>query len=710
MKNQTVFSDLSGKKKESKCLFLKMACMLVFMHSGFLFAQTFHPATPQMLQLRQLNSFNKASNFNKNGAGSLSVPFAVQQADAGTNPLSQIIQSLAGPGITITNVQTTLPATSNIYGSFTGGTNVIGIENGLIMTSGSVLNALGPNISSSSSQDNGLPGYFAIDTAGFDAAVITFNVSSTTSFLSFKYVFASEEYNEYVGTQFNDVFAFLISGPGIAPGTNIALIPGTNIPVSINDVNLGLNSQFYINNDSAANADPFRFQNLEYDGLTQVLATSPINVVPNAVYTITLIIQDVADPVYDSGVFIQGGSITSDTCLLNVVATKHNVTCNGAGNGYVDLTYNGAVGSVQFAWSNGATTKDINNLIPGTYNVIVTDSKGCTAHLAAPAIITQPSALKIGQPIIHNPNCGGGAAGAVNINPSGGTTPYTYLWNDGNTQEDRTNLSSGTYTVTVTDANNCSKHLTITLTASLNATVKRYQPISCYGSCDGILKVEIINGVPPYSFLWSNGKTTRKNSHLCAGFYSVTVSDASGCTAVQINNVELKEKGKLSLRQIKTEITAPGANDGAVSRDTLSGSRGPYTFLWNDGYAFGNRTNIAPGHYTITITDANGCTAVVNKKWKDPVLRYGTELVNYSLDVYPNPSEAAFNVEIDAQVAEHYLINVVDLQGRIVSTQNYNLTAGLHHFSFDLSDHPKGIYMLSISTLDSKSIQKLILK
>lgn len=85
-------------------------------------------------------------------------------------------------------------------------------------------------------------------------------------------------------------------------------------------------------------------------------------------------------------------------------------------------------------------------------------------------------------------------------------------------------------------------------------------------------------------------------------------------------------------------------------------------------------------------------------------------MVNYSLDVYPNPSEAAFNVEIDAQVAEHYLINVVDLQGRIVSTQNYNLTAGLHHFSFDLSDHPKGIYMLSISTLDSKSIQKLILK
>lgn len=352
--------------------------------TGSVFAQTIPSPSATMLQNRQTQQFNKTSVSSKQFSTLAALPFSVQQADSITNPLQQIIQSLVGTGITVSNIQTTLPMTSNIYGSFSGGLPIVGMESGLLMTSGSVYNALGPNISPSTSQINGLPGYYAIDSAGFDAAVISFDVTSITPLISFKYVFASEEYNEYVGSPFNDDFAFLISGPGIPAGTNIATIPGTTTYVAINNVNLGLNAQYYINNDSIQNANPVRFNTLEYDGLTTVLTTTPISVVPGATYTITLIVQDVSDEVYDSGVFIEGGSITSDSCLIGLFAEVEDDTCGASQHtGSIELTVNGVFGTAQYLWSNGATTKNIEHLLPGTYTVTVTDSKGCTATLSA---------------------------------------------------------------------------------------------------------------------------------------------------------------------------------------------------------------------------------------------------------------------------------------------------------------------------------------
>lgn len=375
--------------ESSNLIYYRLAFTLILLLFTYsVVGQSIQSPSADMLQIRQASQFNKtdavSKHQNNQALRQAVTAFSVQQADAITNPLLQIIQSLVGPGITVSNIQTTLPQTSNIYGSFTGGLTIVGMDRGLLMTSGSVINALGPNISPSTSQINGLPGYYPIDPDGFDAAVISFDVESNTPFMSFKYVFASEEYNEYVGSPFNDDFAFLISGPGIPAGTNIATIPGTSTYVAINNVNLGLNPQFYINNDSIQNANPVRFQDLEYDGLTTVLTTSPITVVPGATYTITLIVQDVSDEVYDSGVFIEGGSITSDSCLIGLFSEIVDDTCGSIRHkGSVELTVNGIFGTAQYLWSNGETTREIEHLSPGTYSVIVTDSKGCTATLTS---------------------------------------------------------------------------------------------------------------------------------------------------------------------------------------------------------------------------------------------------------------------------------------------------------------------------------------
>ncbi|MEO8149417.1 MAG: choice-of-anchor L domain-containing protein [Bacteroidia bacterium] len=712
MKNISTNTSLPGVTKNKKRMFFLVAnTFLLLLFPGIMLAQTAHPATAQVLQLRQTNSFNKALIKQNNKVlppSTAAVPFSVQQADSVSNPLLQIIQSLVGPGVTVSNIQTTLPQTSNIFGSFTGGTSVIGMESGLIMTSGSVLNAIGPNISTSTSQANGLPGYLAIDTAGFDAAVISFDVTSATSSLSFKYVFASEEYNEYVGSPFNDDFAFLISGPGIAPGTNIALIPGTNTKVDINDVNLGLNSQYYINNDSAANADPFRFQNLEYDGLTTVLNTAAITVVPNATYTITLVIQDVSDEVYDSGVFLQGGSITSDSCVLSTFAEKKDITCTGANNGSIELTFNGANGAVQFLWSNGATTKDIGNLAAGTYTVTLTDSKGCTAILSN-LLINDPSALTLGTPIVTSASCGGGGGnnGSAIVSANGGTSPYQYTLN-GTTNNSGifTGFAAGTYNYSATDINGCiitgsfiipqGSNLTCSIGVIPYRTVAgqaRYTIFLGYGPQSVKLRARFINGTPPYTYNWDNGSTKQAIivSPTSTTTYYLTVTDANGCQS----NCSIKI-------HVKDVRCGQNLNKILICHNASTCPLPPTYCIKLDSVA----THLAHGDYLgrckISAKDESEISIALPGE-------YGKSLDDNSLQimVFPNPTSGNFNVQIGSDNEnENINLRILDMSGRQIEVRNnlspdQNLQLG--------SNYEPGIYMAEL-TQGSKKITLKLLK
>ena len=375
---------------------LVLLLISIGMHESELLAQT----RQQILEKRKAMSVDKSirphrSNVKPNSRllrpnGTL-CDFTLTPVNASNNPLAQIIQSLVGNGITVSNVQTNLPATSDIYGSFSCGTSVVGIESGLLLTSGSIENVNFPNNFSGFSNVNFLPGDTLLldrltDTTGYDASIVSFDIVSNTNKISFQYVFASDEYNEYVGSEFNDVFGFFISGPGIVTniginGTqNIALVPNSPAPISVNTVNKNLNSQYYINNEFEDESDTTRFYHLEYDGLTTVL-TATATVQPGTKYTITLAIEDVADQVYDSGVFIKGGSFTSGSCNMVLTATPTPATCPGATNGSINLTITNATAPFTIQWSNGATTEDISNLAPGTYTASVTDASACQKTL-----------------------------------------------------------------------------------------------------------------------------------------------------------------------------------------------------------------------------------------------------------------------------------------------------------------------------------------
>jgi hypothetical protein len=221
-----------------------------------------------------------------------------------------LVANILGAGIATSSISNSGDA--NQFGTFTGGLSAgIGIESGIMLSSGSVSDAVGPNALDSTTTNFGGAGNAAL-TSLFggvtnDAATLTFDFISDGGDLFFNYVFASEEYNEFVGTEFNDVFAFFIDG------VNIALIPGTSTAVAINTVNMGSNSGLFNNNDLQ---DGGPFFNIEYDGFTDIFTASVLGLSAGT-HTISMAIADVNDNSWDSTVFIQAGSF-SDTDTTDV--------------------------------------------------------------------------------------------------------------------------------------------------------------------------------------------------------------------------------------------------------------------------------------------------------------------------------------------------------------------------------------------------------
>ncbi len=231
--------------------------------------------------------------------------------DSTTTDGSAMANALVGSGITISNVN--YIGGNKQSGFFSGGTSVLGIDTGLIMTTGDATLAPGPNTSSGSGLGIGAPGDADLNTlipgyTTYDAAVLTFDFETTSGDLFFNYVFASEEYNEYVNSSYNDVFAFYVNG------VNIATAPDGQA-VSINNVNcgnpysgVGPNCGYYNNNDQSSGSSPF---NIEYDGFTNVF-TAAIQGLDAGTHSMKIAIADAGDSILDSAVFLQGGSF-SDT-------------------------------------------------------------------------------------------------------------------------------------------------------------------------------------------------------------------------------------------------------------------------------------------------------------------------------------------------------------------------------------------------------------
>lgn len=586
-------------------------------------------------------------------------------------PTALVEDVLVGSGVAVSGINFT--GSLNAIGSFNGSATNLGLDNGIILTTGTVLNTsgifggqqgpFGPNDTGSAGVDNDQPGYGPLTTlAGTDtynAAVLEFDFVPQSDTIRFRYVFGSDEYPEFVNSEYNDVFAFYISGPGFAGTYNMAQIPGGGGPVSINNINNGTsntgpcqNCAYYNNNGTGSNS-PFQDSEfyIQYDGFTTVMeAVAPVQC--GETYHLKIAIADAGDGAYDSGIFLEANSLQSylpieitnalandyfdnptlmaEGCETATVTIKRDPSIAGdalsipldvLGTATEGVDYESLPNTINFApgqtsvtfsfdiYSDGITEGDetvvlrLNHPNPcGDDNFILLD---LVIKDVNPVVVTVPDVN------VHCPL----EEAELNAIVSGGLPDYTFSWSSGGTEETElvSPASTTTYTVTVSDA--C---IGDDVTGSGTVIVPDYPPMDIVTTPDTsvlcpntplTLTAEVTGGEGTYSIQWFEGTTPvgagaiHNVSPMVTTTYTVAITDGCG-VAIEKDITVTVIASVLELQMSPEQLICPG--DSAEIWVIATEGLGNYTYDWwhsgettSDVMVYPNNTTT----YTVSVED-----------------------------------------------------------------------------------------------------------
>lgn len=289
---------------------------------------------------------------------------------------------------------------------------------------------------------------------------------------------------------------------------------------------------------------------------------------------------------------------------IRLFVNYYNLTCFQSNDGSADASAIGGVPPYQFLWSTGYVGTEIDSLPAGNYGVTVYDSHGCTESLTF--IITEPPLL---ESTGHSVDviCFGDPSGMAYISTNGGTEPYSYLWDNGYTQQVDSTIASGTYIITTTDAHGCTYVDTITVEQPDNLILTMtYNDVLCYNHANGWAQSTVTGGILPYDYLWNTGDSTASISNLVPGIYNLLVTDSNLCTASY--SVTITQPDSLWFDYTSQNISCYEFDDAEITGNILGGTVPYMVSFTNENNQQVPFTDLAAGYYYLLITDLNACT------------------------------------------------------------------------------------------------------
>lgn len=569
---------------------------------------------------------------------------------------------LLGSCVTASNI--TYTGATEASATFNGNGTALGLDGGILLTTGQAVRAIGPDDANSSGFSHNLPGdpdltVLASNFTTYDATILEFDFVPQSDTLRFNYIFASEEYPEYVNSGYNDVFGFFISGPGISgPFTggaeNIALIPNTNTPVAIDNVNNGYsasepasgpcnNCAFYVDNSSGAA--------VQYDGHTTVL-TAEVVVTPCQTYHIKLAVADAGDGALDSGVFLEQGSFSAvgtdpvelvpvaglsgvpEGCNVGVFVFRRlagasnssplTVGYNVSGTATPGVDYTALPGVITIPAGQDSVILSIEAALDfsteGSETVVLDLFGGGCTCVAPPSVSmnvldndVQLSLSTTGTTTICQ-----GESTSLTAAVNGSVSPYTSGWDNGAPAGNNVTVSptqTTTYTFSVEDA--CGGQ-SLTSTETITVVTPDFSvndETQCFDGNSFAFQNDGTSG-PTVTHFWDFGdgnSSTDENpthSYASSGTYTVehqVIFTASNCTASATGIMTVFEEPMASIAIVQDILCSSGAN-GELLASATNGTA-PFSFSWSPGgETTAGISNLASGTYSVVVTDANGCT------------------------------------------------------------------------------------------------------
>ncbi|MES2589140.1 MAG: gliding motility-associated C-terminal domain-containing protein [Bacteroidota bacterium] len=376
----------------------------------------------------------------------------------------------------------------------------------------------------------------------------------------------------------------------------------------------------------------------------------------------------------------QSFSLTIDQpSQISINAVQVNPVCQNGSQGSLNITVSGGTPGYSFNWNTLEVTEDITGLFAGVYECIVTDNNNCTSIITR--TLTDPDAVLITE-THQDILCYGDATGSIDITPSNGTEPYTFIWSHNVFSEDVNGLIYGPYTVVVKDNDNCGGFMSFfidqpdTLLYIVSSTVN---DVLCFGGNTGEIDIEVAGGTTNYSYEWNNTLQIQDIDNLTVGTYSVLITDANGCELNHSENVQ--EPTVLNLTETHIDVLCFGTSTASIDITTTGGTS-PYTYIWSNALETEDLINIPIGSYSLLVEDFNNCqdniTVVITEPsaaldithTSNPVLCYDGNDGSVDITVIGGTSGYTYlwntsqtDEDISALIADTFIVEVTDANG-----------------------------------------------